>query len=37
MTLTLNPGAVKLKVFPVEIVLVTGSMVVGWSGVLAAL
>lgn len=37
MTLTLKPGAVKLKVCPVEMVLVTGSTVVGWSGVLLSL
>lgn len=36
MTLTLNAGAVKLIVLPVEIVLVLGTAVLGDVGVLAA-
>ena len=36
MTLTLNPGAVKSNVFPVWMVLVTGTTKLGWAGVLLA-
>lgn len=36
MTLTLNGAAVKLSVFPVLMVLVAGTTVLGASGVLAA-
>ena len=37
ITLTLNPGAVKLKVLPVEMLLVRGTTVFGCAGVLLAL